>query len=303
MHSRIIFFALAFLILSDKTLYAGMPRNSSFNQNGASHSRQREIVIQDYLLNKSELHSDHVLMALLESDIKNFGYASSNSNVNAGNYEEDEFDLEEEFEDVSAKKVFDPLSGYNRFMTNANDKFYFWVAKPVANGYRKVVPESPRRAIVRFFNNLLFPVRFVNNLLQLKFKRSVIEMARFGLNSTVGILGFTDPAKNWFDLEAYPEDFGQTLGRYGVGSGFHIVLPILGPSNLRDLVGMVPDYFLEPISYIGKDEDEIIVRSVDELNKTSIHIGEYENIKKDALDLYTFLRDSYEQNREKQIRE
>ena len=217
--------------------------------------------------------------------------------------EDEDFALEEEFGTPETKEVFDPLSGYNRAMTKVNDKLYFWVLKPVAKGYRFVVPTTARRGIVRFFNNLLFPVRFVNNILQLKFKGAGVELSRFCINSTVGVLGFGDPAKSWLDLDPYPEDFGQTLGHYGVGSGFHIVLPLLGPSNLRDAVGLVPDFYLDPVTYIEKDEEQFAVRSLDKINYTSLHLGEYESLKKDAVDFYTFMRDAYEQNRDKKIEE
>ncbi|TNF51662.1 MAG: VacJ family lipoprotein, partial [Deltaproteobacteria bacterium] len=155
----------------------------------------------------------------------------------------------------------------------------------------------------RFFRNLLMPVRFTNNLLQLKPKQASIELARFVFNSTVGILGFFDPAAKHCDLHPYPEDFGQTLGYYGVGSGFHIVLPLLGPSNLRDTIGLVPDHFLNPISYVDDSEVRLALRVYKQVNQTSLHIGEYESLKKDAVDLYPFLRDSYEQRRNKQIEE
>ncbi|NIP49124.1 MAG: VacJ family lipoprotein, partial [Phycisphaerae bacterium] len=157
---------------------------------------------------------------------------------------DDAFDLEAEFEEPSGSSQFDPLSGYNRVMTQVNDRVYFWALKPVAQGYSAVVPEPARLAVGRFFRNLLMPVHFANNLLQLKPKGAMTELARFAINSTVGVLGFADPAQKHFDLQPYPEDFGQTLGYYGVGSGFHIVLPLLGPSNLRDTVGLIPDHFL-----------------------------------------------------------
>ena len=216
--------------------------------------------------------------------------------------DEEEFELEDEFE-AAAEPLIDPLSGYNRVMTQVNDRLYFWLFKPVAQGYRAVVPEEARLAVGRFFRNLLMPVRFANNLLQLKPKRAGTELTRFVLNTTIGVLGFGDPAANRFDLQAYPEDFGQTLGYYGVGSGFHIVLPLLGPSNLRDTIGLVPDYFLDPVSYIEGSDARLAVRAYDRVNYTSLHIGEYESLKKDAVDLYTFLRDSYEQHRVKQIEE
>lgn len=228
---------------------------------------------------------------------------SSQSERGDGGSEDFFENFEEEFGDPSAREPFDPLSGYNRVMTTFNDRFYFWLVKPVAKGYKFIVPEGGRRSINRFFTNLLFPVRFVNNTLQLKFKGAGTELGRFCINSTVGILGLFDPAEEWLKLEAYPEDFGQTLGYYGVGGGFHIVLPILGPSNLRDSLSLIPDYFLEPVSLITPDLDELAVKSYDKLNYASLHIGEYESLKKDAVDLYPFLRDTYEQSRKKKIEE
>ncbi|MFW5936887.1 MAG: VacJ family lipoprotein, partial [Desulfosalsimonas sp.] len=197
--------------------------------------------------------------------------------------------------------VFDPFSGYNRFMTRVNDKFYFWVLKPAASGYAKVAPGVVRRSVGRFFKNLGYPVRFVNNLLQLKVKRAGVETARFLVNTTVGVAGFADPAEAWMDLEACPEDFGQTLGVYGVGSGFHLVLPLMGPSNLRDAVARVPDLFLSPVYYVEPSELAIGISAYDRVNYTSLHLGEYAGMKKDAVDWYVFLRDAYEQNREKKI--
>ncbi|MEE8483091.1 MAG: VacJ family lipoprotein [Nitrospinota bacterium] len=227
---------------------------------------------------------------------------------------DDDFDndFEDEFGEPSKLQVSDPLSGYNRAMTAANDRFYFWLLSPVATGYSYIAPEGVRLAIARFFRNLLFPVRFINNVLQLKIKNAGKETLRFGVNSTVGIVGLWDPAKNYFNIEAHPEDFGQTLGHYGVGSGFHIVLPFFGPSNMRDSVGMVADYFADPISILPErlanspaHVDDIIewsIISFEKVNETSLHLGEYESLKKDAIDLYPFLRDAYEQNRNMEIK-
>ena len=216
---------------------------------------------------------------------------------------DEEFALEEEFFESQSRQVFDPLSGYNRFMTGVNDKVYFYILKPTALGYRAVVPEGGRLAVSRFFRNLLMPVRFTNNLLQLKPKEAGVELTRFVINTGLGFFGFFDTAAENFNLQAYPEDFGQTLGHYGVGSGFHIVLPLLGPSNLRDTVGMVPDHFLDPINYLDDSETRLGLRVYNQVNRTSLHIGEYESLKKDAVDLYTFLRDGYEQRRNKLIEE
>ncbi len=216
------------------------------------------------------------------------------------------FEAFDEFEQAAAVEVFDPLSGYNRLMTQVNDRIYFWVLKPVARGYGMVICEPARRAIDRLYTNLSFPIRLVNNLLQLKFKRAGIESARFGVNTTVGVLGLFDPAKSRLNLEACPEDFGQTLGHYGVGSGFPIVLPVLGPSNVRDFCGIFPDLMMHPVMYFrGHDIDRYswAVGVHDRINWVSLHIGEYETLRRDAVDLYIFLRDAYEQNRNKQIEE
>jgi phospholipid-binding lipoprotein MlaA len=218
----------------------------------------------------------------------------------------DEFDeFEEEFGDASESEVFDPLEGYNRVMTSFNDKLYFWVLKPVATGYRWLVPEIVRSGIGNFFHNLLYPVRFVNNLLQLKFRNAGEETIRFVYNTTFGLFGVWDPGREWLELRSHEEDFGQTLGFYGVGAGPHIVLPILGPSNLRDTFALYPDNFvLDPKAYyIEGNERKIGVFALEKVNDVSFRIGEYESVKKDAIDFYMFMRDGYEQIRIKEIKE
>lgn len=215
--------------------------------------------------------------------------------------EDDEF--EEEFGASMESKISDPFEGYNRAMTVFNDKLYFWLLQPVARGYRWIMPEFVRRGVVNFFNNILFPLRFVNNLLQFKMLNAGEELLRFLINTTIGVLGLWDPARDWFGLEAHKEDFGQTLGFWGLGGGPHIVLPVFGPSNLRDMFALVPDFYLDPKKEITPYEKELAIRAYDKVNDTSLHIGEYENLKKDAIDLYPFLRDVYEQNRIKKIAE
>jgi len=237
---------------------------------------------------------------------------------------DDEGGFEDEFEDEFAaaeEEVFDPLSGYNRVMTGFNDGFYILVLDPVARGYRWVLPDTARRGVKNFFHNLFFPLRFVNNVLQLKAKNAGEEFLRFSINSTIGILGFWDPAKDLFGMEAHEEDFGQTLGYYGVGGGFHVVLPFLGPSNLRDMFSLYPEMQMDPVNYVEnrsynfpKQEGEYLgvsrqtlqaldLKLLKTVNSESLRIGQYENLKKDAIELYPFLRDVYEQNRAKLIRE
>lgn len=222
---------------------------------------------------------------------------------------DDEFD---EFADeMEAEPIYDPLSGYNRIMTDINDKLYVNLLTPVAKGYKSVVHLEIRKSVSNFFSNLYFPIRAVNNLLQGKFKNASEETGRFIINTTLGVAGLFDPAKSKFDLNAHEEDFGQTLGFYGVGSGVHIVLPLLGPSNLRDAISLVPDSYLSPIDYTSRDyftltdttKEYIAVKTYEYVNEFSLDIELYENLKKDAVDLYPYLRDIYEQRREKQIKE
>ena len=213
-----------------------------------------------------------------------------------------EFDEFDEF-DRHDGEVFDPLRRYNRVMTTFNDRAYRWVIEPTASGYAKVMPEPVRRSIQRFFKNIGYPVRLVNNTLQLKGGAALEETSRFLINSTMGVGGLFDPATSRFGLEERNEDFGQTLGHYGLGGGFHVVLPIFGPSNVRDAFGILVDGFLDPVYYIEGVYPGLAIKGVDGINYASLHLGEYERLTADAIDLYIFLRNAYEQSREKQIRE
>lgn len=229
-------------------------------------------------------------------------------------FEEEEFETDEfgdEFSEDPEPEVFDPLSGYNRLMTGFNDGLYVYVLDPVLIKGYNYIPEPARVSVNNFFENLYYPVSLVNNVLQLKVSHSGTETLRFVINSTLGVLGLFDPARSWFGFEAHKEDFGQTLGYYGVGGGFHIVLPFFGPTNLRDLSGDFIDFYVNPIYYVDVRKYNIInnkyqgwgLITYKEFNKISLYTKEYENVRKDALDLYPFMRDLYEQNREKLIKE
>ena len=237
-----------------------------------------------------------------------FGFANENNR--------DSDNLENEFEDEFSQKkeeIFDPLSGYNRLMTSFNDKVFINILNPTSEGYANIVHENIRIGIDNFFENIMFPVRFSNNLLQLKFKNSGEELGRFVVNTTWGVIGFMDPATKELDMKAHKEDFGQTLGFYGVGDGFHVVLPLLGPSNLRDIVGITADSYVNPLSTSGDKFahykipntflEQVGIKTFDVINSNSLKLGQYESLKKDALDLYPFLRDIYTQARKKQIEE
>ncbi|MEW6418188.1 MAG: VacJ family lipoprotein [Nitrospirota bacterium] len=222
--------------------------------------------------------------------------------------EEEEPEEEEPFyEEEEAIKIADPFYFWNKGMYYFNDRFYFWVMKPVAKTYKSVVPEDIRLGFSNFFYNLTTPIRFVNDILQLKMKYAGNELLRFIINSTFGVVGFVDVAKKDFKFERHDEDLGQTFGTYGIGHGFYIVWPILGPMSLRDTVGFVGDRFLDPIMYtesvgISYEATAGIV-AFDEVNETSFRIGDYEALKEAAIDPYLMIRDAYLQNRKKKIEE
>jgi phospholipid-binding lipoprotein MlaA len=210
------------------------------------------------------------------------------------------FDDEVEEEAV---QVADPLQPWNRAMFHFNDRLYFWALKPVARGYRAVVPTPVRSGVKNFFHNLTMPIRMVSAILQGKGRVASAELTRFLINSTVGVLGFGNPAKRWPELNPSEEDLGQTLGTYGIGNGFYIVWPILGPSTLRDSVGMVGDCFLKPVSYVDPIEAYLGIRAYEIVNETSFRIGDFESLKDAAIDPYVALRNAYIQNRKKKVEE
>ena len=215
---------------------------------------------------------------------------------------------EEKFDDITegemeAGFIRDPFEPINRLFFHFNDKLYFWVLKPVATGYKKVTPDQFRICVRNFFSNLLMPVRAVNCLLQGKFRGFGSELLRFLVNSTVGMLGLMDPAQTALKLEKQDEDFGQTLGLYGLGPGFFINWPILGPSSVRGTVGFVGDMYLDPAAWVSIDFGEwFVIRGYELVNTTSLSIGEYEALKKAALDPYVALRDAYYQYRQNKIK-
>ncbi len=228
---------------------------------------------------------------------------------------EDKNEFADEFADEyenEEKNIIDPLSGYNSMMTSFNDAVIIYALNPVAEAYGYIIPEPLRIGVSNAIKNINFPVRFVNNILQGKFQNSSDELERFIINSTIGIAGLMDPAAKYKNIPAHREDFGQTLGYYGVDPGFHIVLPFLGPSNVRDSIGIIADGYVSPLinvkDIVGYKIPDNLAQTIGIttlyfINRTSLNLGEYESIKKDAIELYPFLRDIYEQKRVSEIDE
>lgn len=209
------------------------------------------------------------------------------------------------FDDIEIAEPFDPLEPVNRGIFWFNDKLYFYALKPAARVLRHT-PEPLRISIKNFFLNLEAPVRMVNAALQGKFAAAGDELTRFVTNTTLGIGGLYDPAREHFGIRMHDEDTGQTLGHYGVGSGPYLVLPFLGPSNLRDGIGTIGDGWLDLAWHIwGADKnnyDYLGSRAAESVNNLSLDKDTYEGIKRDSLDPYLFMRDAYGQYRRSQIR-
>lgn len=197
--------------------------------------------------------------------------------------------------------IADPLRPFNIAMFHFNDKLYFWVLKPAAKGWKTVVPEPARNGVNNFFYNLGFPIRFVNSILQLKGEKAVNELGRFFLNTIFGVGGFGNPAKNFDQLNPPAEDLGQTLGYYGVGHGFFLILPFWGPSSLRDTAGFAGDRFLDPVQYVDPWELRTGLNATETVNKTSFRIGDYEAFKEAALEPYDAMKSAYLQRRFKSV--
>lgn len=202
---------------------------------------------------------------------------------------------EDEAEEIDS--IYDPLEPMNRAFFQFNDKLYFWVLKPVATGYNYVVPQVARVSIRNFFSNLVMPIRAISCLLQGKFESLGIVLVRFVVNSSAGFLGFQDVAKQALNFPIQDEDLGQVFAFYGIGPGFYLDLPFLGPYSIRDAVGWGGGLFLNPFDYVVDFWPNVGIRAYDIVNKTSLRIGDYEAMKEAALDPYIAMRDAYYQYR------
>jgi phospholipid-binding lipoprotein MlaA len=211
----------------------------------------------------------------------------------------------DEEEQTTAPTIADPLEPWNRAWYHFNDKLYFWLLRPAAEGYKYAVPEDFRFLFANAYDNAKAPVTVLNNLFQLKFRGFLTELLRFVINTTMGVGGLRDCAKDCFGIARYNEDFGQTLGHYGVGHGFYLVWPFFGPSSARDSLGLGADMLLSPTSPIGPLDPDLLVsagltahRTV---NTTSLHLGDYEAIKAAAVDPYVAIKDGYLQYRKREV--
>ncbi len=192
----------------------------------------------------------------------------------------------------------DPYEGFNRKVFSFNERVDKIVLKPVAKGYKKVVPRFARTGATNFFNNLGMVVTTVNDAIQLKGEKVPVDIIRFATNLTFGIFGLIDVATE-LRIENRNEDFGQSLGYWGVGSGPYIVLPFFGPSTVRDGAGLAVDFFVSPYYYW---EDETGVRwtlvGVNIVNTRANLLAAEKFLDETGIERYPFLRDVYLKRRE-----
>ena len=190
----------------------------------------------------------------------------------------------------------DPWEPFNRVVYQFNDDFDNAFLKPVAKGYRAITPAPVDRGITNFFENVADVRNAVNNALQFKMTRALTSAGRVVVNSTVGVLGFVDVASN-LNMPKYNEDFGQTLGSWGLAPGPYVVLPFLGPSTGRDTVGLVADWYTDPLTYVNDGGVAWGLKGLRLIDRRADLLAASKVLEQAALDPYSFVRDGYLQRR------
>ncbi len=213
-------------------------------------------------------------------------------------WSEEDWQDEEEgaAEELSAERetIHDPFEPANRIFFSFNNHLYDWVLKPATEGYSWLLPIEVRESIGNLFTNIGAPVRLVNTTLQGDMEKSTIIIERFLINSTLGAFGLHDVADENFHIKGQKADFGQTLGVWGVGFGPYLCWPLLGPSSVRDSVGLGIDSYLNPTGYIIDDwEMQLGYTGLKMTNTLSLHPGLVEDLRRVSLDPYVAARQAY----------
>ncbi len=210
----------------------------------------------------------------------------------------------EDFETTTIEdEIYDPLEPINRAIFSFNNVADRIVLEPIAKGYKKL-PSPLQSGINNFLSNLRAPLVVVNQLLQGQGENAIQSSGRFIVNSTIGVFGLFDVAEK-MGLEEKEEDYGQTLATWGVGDGFYIVLPLFGPSNLRDTSGMVLTMMTDPINAYAISEGEAWLvpmrTAANAVDTRSQIIDEVNALRDNSVDYYAAVRSSYYQNRKAAI--
>jgi phospholipid-binding lipoprotein MlaA len=203
-------------------------------------------------------------------------------------------------EGTGTPQVWDPIESFNRRTFRANLAIDRWFLDPLTRGYAFVVPNPARRAVRRFLVNLWSPAVFVNDVLQLAPVDATVTLTRLAVNSTIGLAGFFDPAEK-IGLEEHHTDFGQTLALYGVPSGPYMVLPVLGPTTVRDGSGYVVDFLFQPTTYVLPGLTLFIYASIQQgstgLAARDAYAEQLDALEASSVDFYAGLRSAYYQDR------
>jgi phospholipid-binding lipoprotein MlaA len=198
----------------------------------------------------------------------------------------------------------DPWEGFNDKMFWFNREVLDrYVLKPIATGWNFILPDPVQRGIHNVFDNLAVVRRVVNNALQLKFTRAATEVARFGINSTIGVVGLFDVAKDGFGIEQRDEDTGQTFGVWGMGPGPYLVLPFLPPLTVRDGIGYIFDGAMTPYVYFIPWYATVAGTATNTVNERSLNLDRYERVAETTVDLYSAVRNAYLQRRAAEIKQ
>jgi len=196
-----------------------------------------------------------------------------------------------------AEPTMRAIFAFNQALDNA-------ILKPVANVYRNAAPEKVRAGVHNFLNNLRTPVIFFNDVLQGEFQSAITTLVRFLINTTAGIFGLNDTAGD-LGIDYKNEDFGQTLAVWNMPEGPYLMLPVFGPSNPRDVIGRVVDFFIDPLNMWARNSDEewtIYTRTVvDAVDFRALHYDAIEDLEKSSLDFYATIRSLYRQRRTDEI--
>ena len=218
------------------------------------------------------------------------------------NLTEDEDFFNEEVDESAG--VYDPFESVNRFTFKFNDFVFSNSIQPLVNVYSAITPDPVEEGASNFFHNLRYPVRLASNLLQCRFKGAWVETGRFAINSTVGIMGILTPADDYEGFAPIKsEDVGQVFGAWGIGEGPYLVLPFLGPSNLRDLAGFFGDRAVnplkEPFSAVDdwKWEWQLALSGTGYIARSPQIIDRYQQLKGSSIDPYSSLKNGYAQYR------
>jgi phospholipid-binding lipoprotein MlaA len=205
--------------------------------------------------------------------------------------------------DDSDLEDYDPWEPFNEKMFNFNYKLDRYVIKPVAKVYNEIVLDGEKLAIHNALDNVAMPKRFVNSLLQGKFRGAGREIGRFVINSSLGVGGLADVAKYQFNLEKSDEDTGQTFGWYRVGPGPYLVLPFLSPLTVRDGIGYALDIAMDPLTYVLPIAGAVGRKTEDVINERALNLDKFESVEEATVDLYSAVRNAYLNRRKQQIAE